>query len=693
MVSSLITTSYFFLSLCLIMMFSYTYSFSHSFVIVSILWLFIPNSITEAVPYYNAHRCINETTYTPNSTFQSNLILLLSSLSSNANSITGFYNTTAGLDAPDVAYGVFLCRGDIAGAKGCQDCVAHAVKEIQQYCPNQKKAIIWYHECMLRYANKSFFSTMEQAPDAYFYTDLWGTVNNITEQDRFDQLVGETVDDLATRASNDESGIVTRFATQKVDFSAYWKIYSLAQCTPDISGSDCNGCLRHAITYFQRCCVGKQGGRVFLPSCNIRFEVKPFYNSSIAPAPLPTPISPPPPAPTPLTSPKGKGKISSQTIIAIVVSVVSVVLLSVGCCFLVRRARKRYYTIEEENVGNEITTVNSLQFDLGTIEAATNNFSIDNKIGQGGFGQVYKGTLPNGKEVAVKRLSKSSGQGATEFKNEVIVVAKLQHRNLARLMGFCLAREEKILIYEYVRNKSLDYFLFDPEKQGQLDWSRRYNIIGGIARGMLYLHEDSRLRIIHRDLKASNILLDGDMNPKISDFGMAKIFGVDQSKGNTSRIVGTFGYMSPEYVMHGQFSVKSDVFSFGVLVLETISGKKNSDFFQSGHEDGLLSYAWKQWRNGTPLELMDSTLKSSYSRNEVVRCIHIGLMCVQEDMEVRPSMASVSLMLSSLSVSLPLPQKPAFFAHSRAEYLSMQPTSKSREWSVNEASITELYPR
>ncbi|XP_059642319.1 cysteine-rich receptor-like protein kinase 25 isoform X2 [Cornus florida] len=536
MVSSLITTSYFFLSLCLIMMFSYTYSFSNSFVIVSILWLFIPNSITEAAPSYRAHICTNETTYTPNSTFQSNLNLLLSSLSSNANSITGFYNTTAGLDAPDVAYGVFLCRGDIAGANGCQDCVADAVKEIvQQYCPNQKKAFIWYDECMLRYANQSFFSAMEEWPPMY----LWN-LYNITERDRFEQLLGETVDDLVTRASNDESGNVTRFATQKVNFSAFQKIYSLAQCTPDISGSDCNRCLRQAITYFPICCDGKQGGRVLLPSCNIRFEVAPFY-SSIPTAPPPTPIllSPPPPAPTPSTSPKGKGKISSQTIIAIVASIVSVVLLSVGCCFLVRRAREWYYNIEEENVGNEITTVNSLQFDLGTIEAATNNFSIDNKIGQGGFGQVYKGTLPSGQEVAVKRLSKSSGQGATEFKNEVIVVAKLQHRNLARLMGFCLAGEEKILIYEYVRNKSLDYFLFDPEKQGQLDWSRRYNIIGGIARGMLYLHEDSRLRIIHRDLKASNILLDGDMNPKISDFGMAKIFGVDQSQGNTSKIVGT----------------------------------------------------------------------------------------------------------------------------------------------------------
>ncbi|XP_059638893.1 cysteine-rich receptor-like protein kinase 10 [Cornus florida] len=675
-------------------MFSYTYSFCKSFVIVSVLWLFFPNTIiTEAAPSYRAHICTNETTYTSNTTFQSNLNLVLSYLSSNDTTINGFYKATAGPDVPDVAYGLFLCRGDVAGTDVCQDCVAHAVKEtVEQYCPNQKKAIIWYDECMLRYANQSFFSTMEESPNV----NVWNP-NNVTEQDRFEQLLGETVDDLANLVSNDESGNVTRFATQEADFTAFQKLHSLAQCTPDLSRSDCNRCLRVAISILPTCCVGKQGGRVLLPSCNIRFEISPFY-TSVATVPPPTPIllSPPPPARTPLASPQGKGIISSQTIVVIVVSVgVSAVLLSVGCCFLVRRAKKRCYAMEEENVGSDMTTVESLQFDLGTIEAATNNFSIENKIGRGRFGQVYKGTLPSGQEIAVKRLSKreSSGQGTTEFRNEVVVVAKLQHRNLVRLMGFCLAEEEKILIYEYVRNKSLDLFLFDVEKQGQLDWSRRYNIIGGIARGMLYLHEDSTLRIIHRDLKVSNILLDGDMNPKISDFGLAKIFGVDQSQGNTRRIVGTVGYISPEYAMHGKFSVKSDVFSFGVLILEIISGKKSSNFYKSRTAESLLSYAWKQWRNGTPLELMDSTLKSSYSRNEVVRCIHIGLLCVQEDMEVRPSMASVSLMLSSLSVSLPLPRKPAFFAHSRTEYLSLQPTSKSREWSVNEASITELYPR
>ncbi|KAF9610143.1 hypothetical protein IFM89_020275 [Coptis chinensis] len=268
---------------------------------------------------------------------------------------------------------------------------------------------------------------------------------------------------------------------------------------------------------------------------------------------------------------------------------------------------------------DEISNVESLQFNFGTVRAATDNFSDANKLGQGGFGPVYKGRLLDGREIAVKRLSRNSVQGVIEFKNEALLVVKLQHRNLVKLLGFCLEEDEKLLIYEFVPNASLDHFIFDPIKRTYLDWETRYKIIGGIAQGLLYLHEDSRHRIVHRDLKAGNILLDAKMNPKIADFGMARLFVMDQIEDTTNRIVGTYGYMAPEYAMHGQFSVKSDVFSFGVLILEIISGRKNKCSFQSERAEDLLSYAWKLWEGGTALELIEPALKEQYSRTEVMR--------------------------------------------------------------------------
>ncbi|GAB4826741.1 hypothetical protein Ancab_040004 [Ancistrocladus abbreviatus] len=637
--------------------------------------------------------CPNSTaTFAANSIYQKTLNNLLSSLASNATQPNGFYNATSGgSGGAETIYGIFLCRGDDT-TDVCKTCVNTAVSDLtQKDCPRSKEAIIWYDECLVRYSNKSFFGQLDDGLELPL-VNTQNITGNVTD---FMQLLSDTLNALAVKAANGGSG--KKFATMAAKYNNFQTLYTLAQCTPDLSESDCSRCLTECIGLFPSCCSGKQGGRVIFPSCNMRFEIYPFYSITAVPPPeTPPPLLSSPALPA---AEGGKKSSSGKVIVAIAIPAVVamlVLVIALGICLQKTKAKKKYEAANIDTTTSEdFTTVASLQYDLGTLQATTNNFSNDNKIGEGGFGAVYKGTLTSGQEIAVKRLSASSVQGVEQFKNEVVLVAKLQHRNLVRLLGFCLAGAEKLLVYEFVPNKSLDYFLFDPEKQGRLDWSRRYKIILGIARGMLYLHEDSRLRIIHRDLKASNVLLDIDMNPKISDFGMARIFGVDQTQANTNRVVGTFGYMSPEYAMHGHFSMKSDVYSFGILVLEIICGQRNSSFYHSGYGD-LLSCAWKLWSEGRPMEFMDPNLGDSYSSQEVRRCIHLGLLCVEDDIDERPTMASIVLMLNSQSTTMPVPRQPTFFSRSRTDpslNFSDQSTGKSVQWSANDVSITEIDPR
>ncbi|KAM3731395.1 hypothetical protein ACB098_12G160600 [Castanea mollissima] len=326
-------------------------------------------------------------------------------------------------------------------------------------------------------------------------------------------------------------------------------------------------------------------------------------------------------------------------------------------------------------------------FNLRTIIAATENFSIANKLGQGGFGPVYKGLLQNGMEIAVKRLSKCSGQGIEQFKTEVALIAKLQHRNLVRILGCCIHKKEKMLIYEYLPNKSLDSFIFDETKRSCLDWRKRFEIICGISRGILYLHQDSRLRIIHRDLKASNVLLDNALNPKISDFGMARIVERDQIEANTNCIVGTFGYMSPEYAMQGLFSIKSDVYSFGVLLLEIITGKRNSTYHHDGPSSNLIGHVWDLWREDNSMKIVDPLLDETYPAHEVSQCIQIGLLCVQEHATDRPTMSTVVFMLGN-DTPLPSPKRPAFIL--KGTYNSTDRSTSAASNSINEITLSKI---
>lgn len=327
------------------------------------------------------------------------------------------------------------------------------------------------------------------------------------------------------------------------------------------------------------------------------------------------------------------------------------------CAFFDRLKSGRRAGAAAGNEDDDVLESFDLFFELQALQIATSFFSELNKLGHGGFGPVYKGLMPNGIEVAVKKLSLDSRQGVREFTNEVKLLLRVQHKNLVMLLGCCVQGPEKMLVYEYLPNKSLDYFLFDKSKSPSLDWMTRFRIIMGVARGLLYLHEEAPERIIHRDIKASNILLDEKLNPKISDFGLARLFPGEDTHLNTFRISGTHGYMAPEYAMHGYLSVKTDVFSYGVLVLEIVSGRKNHDGRLERGKADLLSYTWMLYEAGKALDLVDPTL-AKCNRDEAAMCVQLGLLCCQASLAERPDMNSVHLMLSSDSFTLPRPGKP-----------------------------------
>ncbi|CAL9226552.1 unnamed protein product, partial [Arabidopsis halleri] len=532
-----------------------------------------------------------------NDKYDTNRHILLSSLASNVSARGGFYNASIG-QGPD--------------------------RVLIKKCYNQTEALDW-----------SSFN------EEYPYLQV-----NLTEfYQEWEALMLGVISDAISPPNPKYYGA----GTGKIGIQT---VYAFVLCSKDISPWNCSRCLRGNVDNYKLSCSGKTRGHSFTPSCYMRWDLYQFYGFIEYKA-FPT-----------LLREKVKsvhtadgGNISIINILGITVAFAIVITALLALGYALSRRRKAYQEFATETA-NDITTSGSLQFDFKAIEFATNNFQKSNKLGHGGFGE---GTFPNGTEVAVKRLSKTSGQGEQEFKNEVLLVAKLQHRNLVRLLGFSVEGEEKILVYEYMPNKSLDYFLFDHKKRGQLDWRKQYKIIRGITRGILYLHQDSRLTIIHRDLKANNILLDADMNPKIADFGMARNFRVDQTEDNTGRVVGTFGYMPPEYVANGQFSMKSDVYSFGVLILEVIVGKKSSSFHEiDGSVGNLVTYVWRLWNNESFLELVDPAMGESYDKDEVIRCIHISLLCVQENPADRPTMSIVFQMLTNTFLTLPVPQSPGF---------------------------------
>ncbi|KAK6932388.1 Gnk2-homologous domain [Dillenia turbinata] len=434
---------------------------------------------------YVLNSCDYSSNYTQNSAYNANLNLLLPTLPSQA-SLKSFYSTTTG-EGVDKVYALFLCRGDIT-LQVCHDCIYDAAQNITQQCPLQKVAVIYYEECLLRYSNNSIVGILNEQDEDGVHWSSSDTVTNITD---FNQKLSATMKGLFREAAYGAE--TPTYAMGQADINFFQTVYCFVQCTPDITGSDCNKCLDAALGYIPTCCNGRQWFMIFYPSCQLRYDLKQFYT----------------------------------------------------------------------------------------------------------------GRLLNGQEIAVKRLSKNSGQGDTEFKTEVCLVANLQHRNLVRLLGFCLEGDEKLLIYEFIPNTSLDRFLF------------------------------------------------------------------------------------------GQFSAKSDVFSFGVILLEIVSGKKNSCFYHLERKEDLIHYAWKLWNEGKAIQLLDPSLQNDFSRGDVIRYIHIGLLCIQDDAADRPTMASVVLMLNSHSITLPFPSAPSLYSSRikiSATEVNFETTESTSKFEISPSPSNPLHP-
>ncbi|GMI79500.1 LysM RLK1-interacting kinase 1 [Hibiscus trionum] len=335
------------------------------------------------------------------------------------------------------------------------------------------------------------------------------------------------------------------------------------------------------------------------------------------------------------------GGITTAAVVGIVAGALFAALLIVGILWWTGCLRRKS-TLERDLKGIELQTSS---FSLRQIKAATNDFHASNKIGEGGFGPVYKGILADGTVIAVKKLSARSKQGNREFVTEMGMISALQHPHLVKLYGCCIEGNQLMLIYEYLENNCLARALFGPPQfQLKLDWATRRKICIGIARGLVYLHEESRLKIVHRDIKATNVLLDKNLNPKISDFGLAKLHEEDNTHIST-RIAGTYGYMAPEYAMHGRLTEKADVYSFGVVALEIVSGRCNTSNRLMEEPFYLLDYAHVLKENGNLLDLVDTRIGSDCNIDEVMAMINIGLLCTNPTASARPTMSSVVSML------------------------------------------------
>ncbi|XP_039162019.1 cysteine-rich receptor-like protein kinase 1 isoform X1 [Eucalyptus grandis] len=532
---------------------------------------------------------------------------------------------------PPAVYGLFQCHGDLTETE-CRLCFTESWIRIARCLPNFGR--LYLDGCFVRYSSYDFYNeTVDPTHDMLkCSSNLTVPAERVAE---FSDRVDRVLRNVSTSAVQNKG-----FAVAGEDgIGGVAGVYALAQCWSTLDAGGCRVCLENA-TSRARSCAPREEARAMNAGCFLRYSTTRFYDV-----------------------PHSGGSSMVRITIAITSSATVVTLLVLIGAYI---GYKKYS--KKKQMQNNLMQLRaskskfSLYFKYKTLEKATNFFDDSRKLGQGGGGSVYKGILPDGKVVAVKRLVFNTCQWVDDFFNEVNLISGIRHKNLMRVLGCSIEGPESLLVYEYLPKRSLDLVLFESivavnNATPVLTWEERLHIIIGTAEGLAYLHGGCGVKIIHRDIKTSNILLDENLTAKISDFGLARCIALDKSHLSTG-IAGTFGYMAPEYLMRGQLTEKADVYAFGVLVLEILSGRKNSVYTRGS--SSILQSVWKHYKSNNLAACIDPALQGKFPILEASNVLQISLLCTQACMELRPPMSRVVEMLHDKNCVLPQPSQPPF---------------------------------
>ncbi|XP_012442946.1 cold-responsive protein kinase 1 isoform X2 [Gossypium raimondii] len=571
----------------------------------------------------------------------------------------------------DPVYAMVQCRNYMS-RNDCISCFSTASSQIRN-CSAANGARVIFDGCFLRYESNMFYQESTQVGNLGICGGSTASQQNVFGT-TVERLLGDLVKatpkiDSFFAASREEVGGVNGNVTA----------YGVAQCMETIDEKGCMECLKVALANIQRC-PPDSDGRAVDTGCFLRYSDSPFFgaNYTIDLKPFL----------------KTRNTTKRDALIGGLVGGGGLLLLITLLLFWVRKSRNNM-AVPQEDVEAPPELQGPLTYTYKELNFATTNFSQQNKLGEGGFGEVYKGILKNGRVVAVKKLAISKSEKVkAEFDTEVKLISNVHHRNLVRLVGCCSKGPELLLVYEFMPNGSLDKHLFG-EGHGSLNWKQRFDIIVGTAKGLAYLHEEFHACIIHRDIKPSNILLDRDLQPKIADFGLVRLLPEDQTHLST-KFAGTFGYTAPEYAIHGQLSVKVDTYSFGVVVLEIISGLKNNETSLDPTAEFLLKRAWGLYQDNMAMEIVDRSLDpEEYDIDEMQRMIEIAFLCTQSSASLRPTMSEVVTMLRTVSSLEPRqPTRPAFIeSDRRVEIIPQDNRSTSTSSSNATNSISQVSGR